>query len=221
MHHRRTRRASFGSFKTEWARPPTRSYQKQLQANRPGDAQLRALRHDAAGVDEDQGRQAAASWRVALLPFIEQQVYFQQFKLDEAWDHPDNLKLAAQMPAIYTPRRGERGDKTHMRLFVGPGTLYDPQRNAPDRPRQIFSIIDGTSNTFYVVEATDPVLWIQPDELKYDPKGPLPPLGLSERDYFIACMCDGWVRPVKKSTPPEMIRGFITPEGGEIVQFDD
>jgi len=41
------------------------------------------------------------SWRVALLPFIAQGELYRQFKLDEPWDSPHNIKLLDQMPATY------------------------------------------------------------------------------------------------------------------------
>ena len=33
------------------------------------------------------------SWRVAILPFIEQQALYEQFHLDEPWDSDHNIKL--------------------------------------------------------------------------------------------------------------------------------
>ncbi|HEY2910378.1 MAG TPA: DUF1559 domain-containing protein, partial [Gemmataceae bacterium] len=33
------------------------------------------------------------SWRVLILPYIEQNNLYQQFKLDEPWDGPNNKKL--------------------------------------------------------------------------------------------------------------------------------
>ncbi len=33
------------------------------------------------------------SWRVHLLPFMEQDSLYRQFKLDEPWDSPHNIKL--------------------------------------------------------------------------------------------------------------------------------
>ncbi|MBV9126015.1 MAG: DUF1559 domain-containing protein, partial [Planctomycetes bacterium] len=36
------------------------------------------------------------SWRVAILPYIEQQNLYNQFRLDEPWDSPTNKKLLAQ-----------------------------------------------------------------------------------------------------------------------------
>src|SRR5262245_59728137 len=41
------------------------------------------------------------SWRVAILPYIEEDALYRQFKLDEPWDSPHNKKLIAKMPKIY------------------------------------------------------------------------------------------------------------------------
>jgi RNA polymerase sigma factor (sigma-70 family) len=68
------------------------------------------------------------SWRVALLPFIEYDALYRQFKLDEPWDSEHNLKLLAHMPAPY--RVGiEPKDSTHTyyQAFAGPGTPLHPE----------------------------------------------------------------------------------------------
>src|SRR5947209_3963892 len=41
------------------------------------------------------------SWRVLLLPFIERQDLFDEFRLDEPWDGPHNLPLVIKMPGLY------------------------------------------------------------------------------------------------------------------------
>src|SRR5262249_7254639 len=46
------------------------------------------------------------SWRVAILPFIEEEALYRQFKLDEPWDSPHNKKLIPLMPKTYAaPKR--------------------------------------------------------------------------------------------------------------------
>lgn len=156
------------------------------------------------------------SWRVALLPYLEQDVLYRQFKIDEPWDHPDNLRLAAQMPDVFSPGRGVRGDKTHVRLFVGPRAIFDREER-----RKLEAINDGTSNTLMFVEATDPVLWIQPLELPFDPKGPIPPLGLKDHDYFQVAFADGSVRTIKKSVSVEKIKLLIDYKDGQVVNLDE
>src|ERR1700721_4145755 len=45
------------------------------------------------------------SWRVAILPFVEEQALWMQFKMDEPWDSPNNKKLIEKMPKLYAPIR--------------------------------------------------------------------------------------------------------------------
>ena len=47
------------------------------------------------------------SWRVLLLPYLDQRELYEQFKLDEPWDGPTNKKLVAKMPAIYSAIPGK------------------------------------------------------------------------------------------------------------------
>jgi hypothetical protein len=152
------------------------------------------------------------SWRVAVLPYIDQQQLYKQFKLDEPWDSATNRPLAAKMPAIFAPRKGAGGELTHVRLIVGPQCVYDLTR---PQPRRFAEISDGMGNTFLFVEAEQPVIWTKPEELAFDPKGKLPPLGLPEHDYFLVAFCDGSVRSIKKNANPENIKKAITAAGGE------
>ena len=74
------------------------------------------------------------SWRVALLPHVDQLGLYQEFKLDEAWDGPHNKKLLERMPAIYAPPLqppGWKPNTTFYQVFVGDQTLF-PQRTGLD-----------------------------------------------------------------------------------------
>jgi hypothetical protein len=74
---------------------------------------------------------------------------------------------------------------------------------------------DGTANTFLVVEAEKGVEWTKPQDLSYDPLGPLPALGSQLRDNFQAVFADGSVYTIDKKTDPRLIRASITRNGGE------
>ena len=90
------------------------------------------------------------SWRVAILPFIEQQSLYNQYNFDEPWDSENNLKVLKQMPAIYRhPSAPADSTNSSHFGFVGPTALFDPQA-AP----ALQNILDGTSNTILVVEAS-------------------------------------------------------------------
>src|SRR5258708_1665192 len=41
----------------------------------------------------DKNGKAILSWRVLLLPYLEQNELYKQFKMDEPWDSENNLKL--------------------------------------------------------------------------------------------------------------------------------
>ncbi len=107
------------------------------------------------------------SWRVAILPYIEQQGLYNRFKLDEPWDSPHNKELIKEMPQTYVcPSRAnaEPGTTTY-RVFVGPGALFEEGKGT-----NIANITDGTSNTIMISESSESVPWTKPDaELKFDP----------------------------------------------------
>src|SRR5262249_49383960 len=62
------------------------------------------------------------SWRVAVLPYIEQNELYQQFKFDEPWDSAHNKKLLEKMPQLYAPVRGKTKVPyaTYYQVFTGP-----------------------------------------------------------------------------------------------------
>jgi hypothetical protein len=156
------------------------------------------------------------SWRVAILPYIEQQALYQEFDLTQAWDSPRNKKLIAKMPAIYIlPGSEEKEGHTHYRVLVGPGAVFEKGQKIG-----IQQITDGTSNTIMVVEAADPTVWTKPDDLPFDPNGKLPKFGISP-DGFNALFCDGTVRFIRANTPADVIRTMITRNAGDIAPIPD
>jgi hypothetical protein len=165
------------------------------------------------------------SWRVVLLPFLEQNALFQQFHLDEPWDSPHNKPLLEKVPRYYSyPPGGYPDTMTRYQVFVGPGTAFERGGLTWD------DFPDGTANTFLVVEAGEPVPWTKPVDLVYDPTGPLPPLGggsgkpvhflcyeLWRNPGFVAAFADGKVRFIRSTTDERTIRALITRNGDEKV----
>src|SRR6478735_7398561 len=47
------------------------------------------------------------SWRVLILPYIEEEGLYKGFKLDEPWDSENNKKLIDAMPKLFAPVRGK------------------------------------------------------------------------------------------------------------------
>ena len=67
------------------------------------------------------------SWRVAILPYIEQQGLYQKFKLDEPWDSPHNQALLKEMPSTYVcPSRAQvEPFTTTYQVFTGKGAVRE------------------------------------------------------------------------------------------------
>jgi hypothetical protein len=169
------------------------------------------------------------SWRVLILPYLECGNLYGRFHLDEPWDSPHNLTLLPEMSKVYASV-GEQPPEpfmTFIQVVVGPRTGFEGDIGLcldHDFP-------DGTSNTFLVMEGGEPVPWSKPVDLVYDPTGPLPALGgvfrggsllsgYGKFDGFCAAMADGSVRYFYRTmTSEENIRGMITRNGGEKVEY--
>src|SRR5579884_2292255 len=57
------------------------------------------------------------SWRVLILPFMEQGALYKQFHLDEPWDSAHNKELRGQMPKTYRLPDSKERTKTFYLAF--------------------------------------------------------------------------------------------------------
>lgn len=172
------------------------------------------------------------SWRVHILPFIEQDTLYRQVQLDEPWDGPTNRRLLLPMPPVYADTR-EPNDtaagKTHYRGFSSPGAVFerrlivkpggtDPHEGV--KPEKRFGwdkFKDLTSETVLAVEARDPVEWTKPDDLDASPNKPFPPLGVpgGPKNRANVAFADGSVRAIRTDLPETTLRALVTYNGGE------
>jgi hypothetical protein len=166
---------------------------------------------------------ALLSWRVAILPYLEHEALYKQFKLNEAWDSAHNKKLLRKMPKVYgLPKvRVDPEYGTFYRVFTGPDTIFHGAATAAGGGWplgiRIFQIADGTSNTLMVVEGGEAVPWTKPDELPYNAKKPLPKVGGLFREGFHAAFADGSVQFIDPKIDKTTMRALITCAGGEVV----
>ena len=168
----------------------------------------------ARAILDEQGK-PLLSWRVQILPYIEQQALYKQFKLDEPWDSQHNKKLIPLMPDIYrNPSSAAQPHKTTYLVPVGEGTMFEGTKAT-----SLKHIRDGTSKTIMAVETNDDraVIWTRPDDWQYDPQQPLSGLGEAHPGGFLALFADGHVQFLPKDISPDILKALLSPAGGEPV----
>ncbi|MBL9165051.1 MAG: DUF1559 domain-containing protein [Planctomycetaceae bacterium] len=171
-----------------------------------------------AGASYDNSGKPLLSWRVQILPYIEQMELYNQFHLDEPWDSEHNRKLIDQMPEFYADPDsavraaiGDRGRTT----FLAPraeGTVLGGREGI-----KFGDLKDGSSQTIMVVEVVPQraVVWTKPDDWEVDLANPLDGVKRSDRDGFVAAWCDGHSSVISNDTDAEEFRGNLTYDGGE------
>ena len=149
------------------------------------------------------------SWRVAILPFIDQDNLYKQFHLNEPWDSQHNKQLLNSMPKVYG---SEAGGHTAMRAFVGPGCAMELNRKV-----KLSELTDGTSTTAMVAEAGETVEWTRPEELFIGQGLPFPSLGVGTQTTVNVLFVDGSIKRVPRNYTPQQWIPLITRAGGEMV----
>jgi len=156
------------------------------------------------------------SWRVQMLPYIEQQPLYDRFRMDEPWDSEHNRQLIPLMPQIFkSPSSKAAVGMTNYLTVRGKGTAFPGAEKIS--PADI--ITDGMSNTIMIVEADDSraVPWTKPDDFEYDEDNPAAGLGGVWGEGFNAVFCDGSARFIRRWVDPDMLKLLFTRNDGEPV----
>lgn len=176
------------------------------------------------------------SWRVLILPFLEQQPLYDTYRFDEPWDGPNNRTLLGKMPDVYRcPSRSEHGSKDHSHTsyvaIVGEDTVWPGQE-----ARAIREILDGSANTLLVCELSDrDIAWTEPTDVSYSSAIDLltardPDLysGHVYQNFFYEssygrqiAIADGSVHFLGNGIGPEDASRLLTINDGEPFDFDE
>jgi Protein of unknown function (DUF1559)/Domain of unknown function (DUF4190) len=166
----------------------------------------------------DAGGKPLLSWRVLILPYLEQPSLYSQFHLDEPWDSPHNKPLSDQIPNVYRcPSENLPPGLTTYQVIVGPSAMFTGTPSGVS----VSDITDGTSNTLMAVESASPVPWTKPEDLSLTSTNPSLGMGSKHPGGWNVMMGDGSVRFLKNSISLQLLKALATRDGGEVIAASD
>ena len=158
------------------------------------------------------------SWRVQILPYLEQKELYEKFKLDQPWDSPHNIELVNQMPPIFADpsldlEELNRAGKTRFAVPFGESCIFSGTQGTT-----FGQISDGTSNTIAVVNVTPDaaVIWTKPVDWNVDLEDPKKSLFDDLHPTAHIARSDGSSEVLSSSISAETLKGLITIDGGEV-----
>lgn len=179
------------------------------------------------------------SWRVLLLPFMEEGELYRDYNFDEPWDGPNNRKLWDRMPAVYgCPGRewlrsivGDRLDSMPANAASYFAIVDETTAWPGARPLKMAEITDDPSQTMLLIEHSGMAApWTAPVDLTLEQALALfktsKPSGHihvsdgfftagSHRSYSQGVYADGHVKITRSEMPPKVARALFTIGGSE------
>jgi hypothetical protein len=152
------------------------------------------------------------SWRVALLPYLNEQALYGEFKLDEPWDSLHNKQLIKKMPkALQAPNTWQSHGKTQALILTGPNAPFEGAKGF--RKDQIAK----EAALLVLAHSDQSVYWTKPADLACEagkPQSLFPPndpsrpwlfMGNEKRHMILA---DGTIRTIERSADDKILRAL-------------
>lgn len=157
------------------------------------------------------------SWRVLLLPFLNEEQLYREYRWDEPWNGPHNKTLAARLPAVYgcPAFDGVRTGKTTYLAVVGPAAAWPEYVGLSQK-----KFYDGISNTIQIIDWGDSdVSWMEPRDLPHNTLTAMQQVDLKyafpkHHENLGVLFADGHVRSISPAISPTVFRGLLTPNRG-------
>ncbi len=146
-----------------------------------------------------EGESDQLSWRVRVLPYLDQAELFERFDLSQPWDSPQNRKALQEMPM---PRVfGDSGNETNLRWIKSD-------------VKSLTDITRGTSNTICFVHSNKAVPWTENNDMT--PEDVIAQFkALKPGESLIASFYDGSVRKIAAETDLEEFSAMLRPRHDE------
>jgi hypothetical protein len=163
---------------------------------------------------DDQGK-PRLSWRVHLLPYLDEAELYAQFRLDEAWDSPHNRPLVDKIPQAFASPKLPEGH-TVLLAPVGEKTIF-----GGTEPVRVQDVTDGTVNTVMVVMVAPDraVPWTAPEDFAFDPAQPSVGMARDPSGHFPVVFADGSYRLLPGDQPAQGLLHLFQINDGNIVRW--
>lgn len=170
------------------------------------------------------------SWRVLLLPYLDQPGLYREYRFAEPWDGPHNRLLVGRLPRSHyylcnSDPGAENGETSYLAV-IGDRTLWPPTGAAT-----LGGIPDGAGRTIHVVESWQSgIVWTEPRDLSFEKmtfavnaqagegiRGRHPGEDRLWGDgppRANVAFADGSVKPVTTDTPPETVKSLLLRDDG-------
>ena len=161
--------------------------------------------HDAYGrmpfnIVDDQFESGDLSWRVRVLPYIEEMSLFEEIDKKSAWDNLANKPFSVRMPVIFGSDSNSTSDICWVKTSKSITSFGD--------------IIDGSSNTIMFVQNPAGIPWMRKNDLNVDETlamfKELPADG-----SLVVAMFDGSVLKLGSNVTPDQLRSLLEPADGK------
>ncbi|MCA9048750.1 MAG: DUF1559 domain-containing protein, partial [Planctomycetaceae bacterium] len=183
----------------------------------------------------DDGGRPMHSWRVLLLPYLDQQTLYSHYRFDEPWDSPTNIALQDAIPEVYRCPGDHRGDEAselvrqHLhRLSNYVVVTSEDGLFSSSRMSGVTDIPDGRHHTLMTAEVRQhAVHWMSPDDVTLGEL--LTDLRLSANDDDDNCshgpginigLADGSVRWIPHDFAEESLRALVSTDKADPIPAD-